>query len=93
MAMGYLSGMAESEETDVEKVAARFEHEADDLQRRNDEVRDHIETTRQDWQSKRGDSSVPGAVPEEPDEDAESADDAAAEATSEDADEYPSGPG
>jgi hypothetical protein len=70
-ATGYLSAMAQSEEGDVEKVAARFEREADDLQKRSEEVGDHIETTRQEWQRKRGDSSVPGAVPEEADEDAD----------------------
>ncbi len=63
--------MAESEEGDVKKVADRFEREADDLQRRSEQVGEHIETTRQDWQSKRGDPSVPGAVP--PEEDAEPA--------------------
>ncbi len=63
--------MGSSEENDVEKVADRFEREADDLQRRSEQVGEHIETTRQEWQRKRGDASVPGAVPEESDQDAD----------------------
>lgn len=55
--------MGGSEENDVEKVAARFEREADDLQRRSEQVGDHIETARDEWQRKRSDPSVPGAVP------------------------------
>jgi hypothetical protein len=63
--------MGESEENDLEKTAARFEREADDLQRRSEDVGEHIETTRQEWQRKRSDASVPGAVPpEDGDEDA-----------------------
>ncbi len=63
--------MGSSEEKDVEKAAERFEREADDLERRGEQVSEHIETTRQEWQRKRGDPSVPGAVPEERDEDAD----------------------
>lgn len=61
--------MAESEEGDAKKLADRFEKEADDLERRGQQVEEHIETTRQEWQRKRGDSSVPGAVPEDPEQD------------------------
>lgn len=57
--------MGGSEENEVEKVAARFERDADHLRRRSEEVGDHIETAREDWQRKRSDPSVPGAVPPE----------------------------
>jgi hypothetical protein len=61
--------MGASEENDVEKVAARLEREADDLERRSKEAGDQIEFAREEWHRKRNDSSVPGAVPEDPEED------------------------
>ncbi len=57
--------MGESDEKDVEQAAARAESEADDLQRRADDVSEHIQTTREEWKRKRSDASVPGAVPPE----------------------------
>ncbi len=66
--------MGESEERDMEKVAARYEDEADDLQHRGEEVDNDIDDTRQEWQRKRGDASVPGAVPDESGEDSKPAD-------------------
>jgi hypothetical protein len=40
-----------------------------DLEQKSERVKDQIKETRSDWESKKGDQSVPGAVPD-PDEDA-----------------------
>jgi hypothetical protein len=52
-------------ENDPERLADELDQEADDLGRRNEELKDEIADTRQDWQRKREDESVPGAVPPE----------------------------
>jgi hypothetical protein len=48
-----------------EELHERAEHEADDLERRNQKLGEDIQSTRQDWESKKSDESVPGARPED----------------------------
>ena len=50
--------MAEQEH---ERIHEEAEREAEDLERRNKELGEHVEQTRQDWKSKKQDESVPGA--------------------------------
>ena len=45
----------------------RLEHEVEDLEERSERVGEHIEETREDWESKEEDPAVPGAQPD-PDE-------------------------
>jgi uncharacterized protein YukE len=63
--------MAESEERELKKVETEYEHEADELEQRSDQLGEDIDDVRQEWKRKRGDSQVPGALPE--DDDAEGA--------------------
>jgi hypothetical protein len=49
-----------------EQLHERAEREADDLERRSEELGERIDRTRQDWESKKSDESVPGARPEDP---------------------------
>jgi hypothetical protein len=63
--------MGASEEKEVGQAAARFEHEIDELERRTEEVGEHIDTARQEWERKRSDSSVPGAAPDDSDQSGE----------------------
>jgi hypothetical protein len=53
---------------DPGELADEHEDEAAALERRANEIEDQIENVRQDWQRKREDQGVPGAVPEEQDE-------------------------
>jgi hypothetical protein len=60
-------------DTDPQRLADRFEGEADAMEHQADKVQGAVEEARQDWQRKRADQSVPGAPPEpeeraEPDE-------------------------
>jgi hypothetical protein len=55
-------------EPEHERIHEQAEHEADDLQRRNEELGERVQKTRDDWESKKHDESVPGARPE-PEED------------------------
>ena len=52
--------------TEHEKAHERAEREADDLARRTEELGEHIERTRHDWDSKKSDPTVPGAQPDDP---------------------------
>jgi chromosome segregation ATPase len=45
--------------------ADRLEEEADDLERRNEQLGERIDEVRKDWESKQHDESVPGAVEDE----------------------------
>jgi hypothetical protein len=56
-------------ETDPQELAASLEREADKLEQRGEDLADHVHDVRQDWQRKRGDVAVPGAVPEPSSED------------------------
>jgi hypothetical protein len=46
---------------DPEELADRREHEADELQRRSQEVESQVKQARDDWARKRSDDAVPGA--------------------------------
>ena len=50
-----------------DEQAERLEREAQDMERRSEEVGDRIEETKRDWEAKEEDPSVPGARPD-PDE-------------------------
>ena len=52
-----------------EEKADRLERELDDLEERSGRVEDHIEEAREDWESKEEDPSIPGAQPDEGEED------------------------
>lgn len=69
---------------DPGRLADELEHEADRLERQGREVQGHIDQTRQDWESKRADQSVPGANPPPPASDGPQSD---APATDQPADE------
>ena len=51
-------------ENDPGGLADQLEAEARDLQRSGEQLQDEIDSTRKDWEQKRGDPHVPGAVPE-----------------------------
>jgi len=51
-----------------ERIHEEAEREADDLERRNEELGEHVDKVRQDWESKKSDVSVPGAVEDDEDE-------------------------
>jgi hypothetical protein len=56
-------------ETEHERIHEQAEREAGDLERRNEELGEHVDRARQDWESKKSDVSVPGAQPEEDEDD------------------------
>ena len=51
-----------------ERIHEEAEREADDLERRTEELGEHVEKTRLDWESKKGDASVPGALEDDEEE-------------------------
>lgn len=55
-------------ESEHERVHEQAEREADDLERRNEELGEHVQEARDDWESKKHDESVPGALAEEEEE-------------------------
>jgi hypothetical protein len=52
-----------------EEQAERLEREADDMEHQSDKLGEHIDETRRDWEAKEQDESVPGARPDEDEED------------------------
>jgi hypothetical protein len=54
---------------DPEKLADQLDHESDRLAQRSDELGGKISEVRDDWQRKRTDEGVPGAVPPSADSD------------------------
>jgi hypothetical protein len=60
--------------SEYEELHDRAQREADDLERRGEQLREEIEATRGDWESKKHDESVPGAQPEEPADERDRAD-------------------
>jgi hypothetical protein len=56
-----------AEERDFEATHARGEREAEDMERRSEQLEEQIERTRDEWDAKKSDESVPGAPPD-PDE-------------------------
>ncbi len=55
---------------DHEKLGNDLEREANELEKKNQAVDRHIEETRADWERKRADEAVPGAVPRSDEEEA-----------------------
>jgi hypothetical protein len=49
-------------DADYERLLEKLEHEADALARRSQELQGEVDDTRADWERKRADQSVPGAV-------------------------------
>ena len=58
-----------SEEEDPERLADALEHDADQLEKKSEDLGDEIETNRRDWEAKRADPAVPGAQPRHEDSD------------------------
>lgn len=58
-----------------EELAEDLEREAQRLQEQSDRLGGEIDGTRQDWESKRADSAVPGAEPRDDDADDDDAGD------------------
>ena len=54
-------------EQDPHELAQALERETDDLEHQGREVKDAVKETREDWERKRRDESVPGAPPPEHD--------------------------
>jgi hypothetical protein len=53
-----------------DEQADAMEREADRMEQESDRVGDHIDDARRDWDAKEQDPSVPGARPDEEEEDA-----------------------
>ncbi|HWF51721.1 MAG TPA: hypothetical protein VG294_13870 [Solirubrobacteraceae bacterium] len=53
------------EENDPDKLARKRERETDELEQRSDSLEREISDVRQDWQRKRQDPDIPGALPPE----------------------------
>jgi len=56
-------GVEQPEEHD--KLADQMEQEGDQMEQRSAELGDEISDVRDDWQRKRADEAVPGALPPE----------------------------
>jgi hypothetical protein len=56
-------------EHEHERQADELEAELDDMDERVDELGGDIKDTREDWERKKGDSGVPGAPPDDGDDD------------------------
>lgn len=52
-------------EQDPQELSEQLKRETDELERHNSEVKDAVDGTREDWEHKRRDGSVPGAPPPE----------------------------
>jgi hypothetical protein len=50
-------------------VSEEPERELEDMEERADKLEDEIDEVREDWERKKSDSSVPGAQPDDSDED------------------------
>ena len=51
-----------------ERIHEEAEREADDLERRTEELGEHVKKARDDWESKKSDVAVPGAKPADEEE-------------------------
>lgn len=58
-----MTGVEQPEEHD--KLADQMEQEGEQMEQRSAELGDEISDVRDDWQRKRADEGVPGAVPPE----------------------------
>lgn len=57
------SGSAQEREREAHALGEKGEREADELERRSEELEGEIGEVREDWERKRADASVPGAPP------------------------------
>jgi hypothetical protein len=55
--------MGTEENTNPDKLGDQVERTADEMSRRSDRLEDEIDDARGDWERKRADAKVPGAVP------------------------------
>ena len=60
--------MEHEEHNEHEELADEFDRRADKLARENAELETEIDEVRKDWEAKRNDPGVPGAVPPQPDD-------------------------
>ena len=60
--------MSDDTGRDHQELATEAEREADDLEHEGDKLEADIDATKDDWERKQGDESVPGAVPDPGDE-------------------------
>jgi hypothetical protein len=68
--------MGTEENTNPDKLADQVERTAEEMSRRSERLEDEIDDARGDWERKRADASVPGAVPApEPDTPEQTSDD------------------
>jgi len=51
--------------TDPEEVAQQLERQVEDMQRQSERLGREVSETREDWEHKQSDPSVPGAPPKE----------------------------
>jgi len=59
-------------DTDPDKLADQLEHEAAEMQKQSEKLHGDVAEVRQDWERKRHDQSVPGAIePMDPSDDEE----------------------
>ncbi len=52
-------------ERDPHELSEALKRETDELERQGKEVKEAVDETREDWERKRRDQSVPGAAPPE----------------------------
>lgn len=57
--------MTDEQKSTHDEIADDAEAQADDLERKGDEVSEQIADTKKDWDAKRADTAVPGANPPE----------------------------
>jgi len=62
-----LSSRAARKLADLRRRSDKLKRDSDELERRTNDLGRRTEQVRQDWQRKRADPGVPGAVPEEQD--------------------------
>lgn len=55
-------------ETDHERLADELEQQAGEMKQRSENVQEDVEEMRGEWQAKRADPGVPGAVPKDEDD-------------------------
>ena len=59
-------------ETEHERLADQLEEEARRLERHSEEIEQEVKDARADWERKRSDEGVPGAVPPDGEKDEDS---------------------
>ncbi len=57
----------ESELEEMQETSEEMKSDLEDLEERAGELGDQVDDTRQDWEGKKADSSVPGAEPDDGD--------------------------